>query len=399
MDSGSMGYGSFHTDVYGDSDSEDAMFDLDDFNPYGIPMGDMCDGMFNDVYNLGGAMSMTFGNDMFDYGDDHSDDRGFDRMDDEDESENESGPSRGMFETEPMIKRHLAILRTNRQIYNEASVLLHSDLTLDVNPGDAVTDVPGNAVVKQTKKIWRHSPHMGLGMTDSNGQTVYKSCPLDGSVEPHVFARFERISYNAQFFFEGDDAAPCLFINDDLSVRADDAAKYVSYLTTAKGITRWFEDPMSGRPFYNGRRETLKDVADITISSVTVTQPSTAEIIQKFVDLVSKSPLIRHLEVNLDLEVRCENWIESLKWGPDTEQTAKNDEKRDAANERAAELFIESGVLDSLRKLSNVKCFSLKVATVWIGETVMLQQQKHLNIIRDLKDVIEKNWAVKHGPR
>lgn len=152
MDSGSMGYGSFHTDVYGDSDSEDAMFDLDDFNPYGIPMGDMCDGMFNDVYNLGGAMSMTFGNDMFDYGDDHSDDRGFDRMDDEDESENESGPSRGMFETEPMIKRHLAILRTNRQIYNEASVLLHSDLTLDVNPGDAVTDVPGNAVVKQTRR-------------------------------------------------------------------------------------------------------------------------------------------------------------------------------------------------------------------------------------------------------
>lgn len=401
MDSG--GYG---TDCYGDSDSEDDMFNFGGFNPYGVAMGDMCDGMFNEVYNNYGVMG--FDEDMFDYMDDHC------SLDEEDDSENEGShgtrlsekkalSKRGL-QTEPKVKRHPAILRTNRQIYNEASALLHSDLTIDMDPGDALIDTPGNATMDPTREVWRHTPVKGLGIGNVNGQTVYESSPLDGSLEPHIFARFERVSYNAYFDFNLDHAAsPSLYVNDDLSVRSEGAAKFVSYLTTAKGTTRWFEDPIPGRPFDNSPRETPQDVAHITISSVTATQPSTAEIILKFVNLLSISPLIRHLEFVLDIEARYNDSLDDLSWDSDnetdSERDATDDEKAAVANERATELFLESSVLDSLRTLSNVKCFSLVINTYGRGGEVMKPQQKHLKIIRDLKEVIEKNWVVKPGPR
>ncbi len=378
------------TDGYGDLDSEDGMFNFGGFNPYGVPMGDMCDSMFNEVYNNRGAIG--FMNDML--------------SPPSPMSINKDGHRVRFLQKKVQkskIKRHLAILRANHQIYQEASSLLRSDLTIDVTPGDAFTDIPANAVVKQTKKVWRHAPSDGLGFTDSNGQTVYQSLPLDGPMEPHFFARFEKVSYHADFKFERTGTAPSLYINDDSTVRADDAARFMSYLTTAKGTTRWFEDPIPGRPFDNGRRGTLEDVAGINLSSVTSTQLSTAEIIQKFVDLLSSSPLIRHLEFVLDLEV---NRVEPFK-DPgldsddetDSGQEAYYDERKAVGNERATELLLESGVLGSLRKLSNVKCFSLKIAPDGCGDKILKPQQKHLHIIRDLKDVIEKNWQVKHSLR
>lgn len=426
MDSDDVLHNGFSTVGHGVSDFEDDVFDFGGTNPYGIAMGDMSDGMFDEVYN--NCSTMGFGGDIDDYvshqlGDDYMTDQ-LDAMDfgrpdtsssnstdGEDESEKEDGhdiqflekkisPKR-VLENGLKTKRHLAILRTNRQIYDEASALLHSDLTIDVNPGDAVTDGPGNAIVKPTKKVWRHAPINDISSTNSNGQTIYKSLPLDGPVEPHVFARFEKISYLADFTFEPDQAAPSLYVNDDLSVNDEDAAKFVSYLTTATSTTRWFEDPIPGRSFDNGRRETLQDVADITISSVSVSHPSTAGIIQNFVDLLSNSPFIRHLELTLTVEVRCKNPIDDLGSDSDDEsdsQEAKDDEKVEVADERATELFLESGVLDPLRKLSNVKCFSFEIETMR-GIKFMEPKQKYLNMVGDLKKATENNWVVKHGPR
>ena len=48
---------------YFHSESEDDMTDFGDFNPYGIPMGDMCDDMFNEVYN--GVSITGLRDDMF----------------------------------------------------------------------------------------------------------------------------------------------------------------------------------------------------------------------------------------------------------------------------------------------------------------------------------------------
>lgn len=297
-----------------------------------------------------------------------------------------------------MMKRQLAILRTNRQIYNEASALLHSEITVDIHPGDTITEIPGNAVVIPSTMVWRHAPSKGLGFTNPNGQTEYESAVLDGTVEPHVFARYEKLFYYAGFNFQSDEAAPILVINSDLRVRADEAAKFASYLTTTKSTTRWVEDPIPGRAFDTGRRETLDDVANVTISSITTLEPSTADILQIFVDLVSRSPLIRHLEFVLELIVSCEYSIEDVDSDGDSETAFAQKTKEEVFYERATEVFLESGVLDPLRQLSNVKCFSLSIAPHWRRAKVVKPEQKHLNIIRDLKMAIENNWVCEHGP-
>ena len=391
-------------------DSSDSSEPEDEFGGFSDGMGDMCDGMFNEVYNLGGPM--PFEDDMADYMDYQrhaADTQGLDSWfnDFTDDENGREGDQRtrdsntSVFPKDSQQKRHMAILRTNRQIYDEASALLRSDLTIEVKPGDALTDNPGNAVVKQSGKTWRHDPFKGLGFTDTHDRTFYMSSALDGAVEPHVFAQFRKIHYMADFDFQLDSAAPSfLYVTDDLNINAEDAAKFVSYLSTAKSSTRWFEDPLPGHSLDSGRRETLKDVADIAISSVTITQPSTAEIVRKFVHLLCNSPFIRCLEFVINIKVNCEE-----DTSPDSDdETDSEKDARDAltcqiADEKATELFLESGVLNSLRDLTNVMCFSPKVATLGRGETTMKLQQKHIKILRDLKEVMENNWRIKHGPR
>ena len=381
---------------YSDSYFDDEMYDSDLYNPYGIPMGDMCDGMFNEIYNLGGVSG--FGGEGRGYGP-----LGISSSDSIDEGDDraEDGHSRKIDSQKEMrIQRHLAILRTNRQIYNEASTLLHSNLTIEVVSGDALTDEPGNAIVKPSKKVWRNAPFPGPRSTNVNGQPVYEGPLLDGSLEPHVFARFERIRYVGEFDLLCDYAAPRLYVDDDLSVRGTDADGLLAYFNTSKSTTRWFEDPLPDGRSDKGLRETLNDVADITISRATVTKPSiVAGIIQKFVDLLSSSLFVRHLEIVLDVQVGCSSLSEITDSSndEDPEQEAKDDVKTDVADQRATELLLESGVLDSLRSLSNVKSFSLRIDTPALSGKAIKPKKKHLKIIRGLKEAIEKNWAAKNG--
>ena len=390
------------------------MLALSDFNPYGIEMGDMSDGMFNEVYNGmyngGGITGSGYG--MFGDSDDQSDAIDFDLpfstfIDNEGgRSTRFLGKSRLLGKSLPTRvkemkpKRHLAVLRTNRQIYNEASTLLHTDLTIMVQPGDALIDTPGNAVVERTENLWRHAPSNKLHSAKLNGRKMYTTPSLDGVLEPHVFGQFRKISYDAVFDFFMDDDAPSLSINDELHACAEDEHKFVSYLMTTKSITRWCEDPLPAGRADNGLRETLQDVADITISRVVVTQPSIADVIQKFVTLLSNSPIIRRLEINLQVGVTCSNDTGSIDHESiDSEHEGKQDEKFYVADERATELFLEAGVLNSLRSLSNVMSFSLTIETIGRTGESMKPKKKHLKIIRDLKSAIERNWVVEHGPR
>ena len=419
------GSDSFDSDNYDDSNFEYDMFDGDDYNPYGIPIGDMGDGMFNEMYSLGGPV--PFEDDMADYmdyqrhaADTHGLDSWFNDFADEqnghvsdDSTDDENGrevdhgmrdPKTSVLPEESPTKRHVAILRTNRQIYDEASALLRKDLRIKIKPGDALLNDPASAIVKESGKVWRYDPFKGLGFTDTHGRTVYKSSALNGAVEPHVFAQFRKIHYKADFDFQLDSAAPGLYVDDDLDVNVEDAAKFASYLTTAKSTTRWVEDPLPGHCLDSGRRETLEDVADITISSVTITEPSTAEIVKKFVNLLSNSPFIHHLEFVIHVEVTCEADTDSDSSSDSDDETDSEKDKKDVlkwrvAYEKGTELFLESGVLDSLKDLTNVMCFSPKVATIGRGETPMKLQQKHVKILRDLKEVIENNWRIKDGSR
>ena len=357
----------------GDEHYELNMIDFHGFNPYGVDMGDMCDGMFNDVY-LGRHGGDASG--MVDYPSAMDFEQLYGPPSCSIDDKSSDGSSSFKREEAFLVKRHLSILRANRQIYNETSDLLHSELTVSVGVGDALVDTPGSAFVTPSKQVWRHTPFKGLGRKNLKGQTEYESPPMDGSMEPHVFAQFERILYDGSFDFDIDDA-PSLYVDDKRNVRAEDADKFRAYLTT------------------NGRGGTPADVAEITSSSITVTQLSTKDVIQKFVDLLSTSPFIRHLELKLMIEVKCTNPrydISPEDPGYESLMSSSGDEKENAADLVATEMFLESGVLSPLEHLSNVRTFSLEFVTTGYGESTDLLHKKHLDIIGDLKRVVEKNW-------
>ena len=384
---------------------------------YGEAMGDICDGMFHAVYNGTGV-----GADKIDDFSDRynalnfnlSDESSSESIHDDCSSAGNEGESDGkstcsaatsnikelpkrVVNEVVTVKRHLSILRVSRQIYSEASTLLCSNLTVIVGPGDALIDTPGNEIVSPTQKIWRHAPCKPLEFTNTDGKLAYGATSLPGPVDPHVFSRFEKILYDAEFTFGLDTEAPKIHVHNDRSVRAEDAAKFATYLFTNHS-TRRFEDPLPGRLFEDSGLSDIGDVFDcFAESSAILTPPSTADVIQKFVDLLSRSPLIRHLEVMLTVSVERGTYVEDIPYDfsdTDSEQDRKTEVMDDAADHAATGLFLESGVLHPLRKLANVKRFSLKPCL--LRHDVKLEK-KHSNLIEDLKMAIEKNWVVKHG--
>ena len=115
-------------------------------------------------------------------------------------------------------------------------------------------------------------------------------------------------------------------------------------------------------------------------------------VIQEFVDMLSKSPLINILEVALSVKVPVDySRVDTRESG------TRYAEKEEAVNLRAYELFLESGVLEPLKKLTNVKRFTFDFALVnHLPQRKLFQpKQKHLDIIDDLKATIERNWVVK----
>ena len=110
--------------------------------------------------------------------------------------------------------------------------------------------------------------------------------------------------------------------------------------------------------------------------------------------MLSRSPLINILEVALSVKVPAN--YSRVDTRSHWELGPRDAEKEEAVNLRAYELFLESGVLEPLKKLTNVKRFTFDFALVnHLPQRKLFQpKQKHLDIIDDLKATIERNWVV-----
>lgn len=266
------------------------------------------------------------------------------------------------------VKRFPAILRVNRQIYTEVSSLLHTELCLTLQPGDVLCMSTGKDIVKASEKVWRHNPLHGIGTTDSNGQTIYTKPELNGVMEPHVFARFERICFDFDVSWEvetleaeagrtaaGDQTAPSLFVNDDLTVRPEDEAKLLA--------------------FY--KRST---------------------IVHQLVKILSNSPRIFCLQIFIAIEVLARYDMSSdmssdSDFDEDDSEITVTDEKMDVANGRATELFLDSGILGTLEKLSNVLSFELHFRGLDRHCETYQPTSKNGTMLKDLKEKIERNYT------
>ena len=223
--------------------------------------------------------------------------------------------------------------------------MLYSGLQLVVKPEDALIrrDSP---IVIESRKV---------------------SCPYDyrcrrsrnwkGILIPRILTRFQNVRYEAGFDL---GSAPDLFISEDFQISDEDETSLVTY---------------------------FKDAEACLIPAL--------YIIQAFVDMLSTSPLINNLEVALSVKVPpIYSRVDTHR---DGELGPIDAAKEEAVNLRAYELFLESGVLEPLKKLRNVKRFTFDFALVnHLPQRKLFQpKQNHLDIIDDLKTTIERNRVVK----
>ena len=265
------------------------------------------------------------------------------------------------------VERHTAILQTNHQIYHETSALLYSSLVMEVRPGDVMFSDTWVGVVEPSKNIWRSFPRRPGVKNHPVEKVGYKrSNHLHGTMQPASFAKFERIAFVAPLDFaaEREDAFlewPSLFVDDQFHISRDDERAFVACLN-GEGTTR----------------------------------PPFTDIFRQFVDVLVKSPYISHLDISFGIEVEVRFDMDSEDpedkenedgWKQRSEKYVRNDY---VANERAAELTLEVGALEPLKRLSNVRCFALSFA--WPNP-----KPKILKIARELKNVVEANFVAKQG--
>ena len=126
-------------------------------------------------------------------------------------------------------------------------------------------------------------------------------------MEPHVFAKFQRVTFHADSEFTAKESQ--LYIDDEFNIDTNDRARFIAFL-----------------------RQT--------------------GIFELLLRLLSNSPFLYRLSIGLNVQV----------WADYDSQPGDSDEEMDfkkmgVANEQAADIFMDSGILHPLQKISNVKSF------------------------------------------
>ena len=246
----------------------------------------------------------------------------------------------------------LAILRTCRQVYAEASPLFYSmvkvviPVGLTVDPNDKEEIIERSPEIKHIRPDYRrHSQSTGYE------KGIFDILGLASVLDFAAFARIERICFEAYYCFYHIDDSPSLFVDDDFHTSSDDEAELISFMKRTRTM-------------------------------------------ENFVSLLDALPRLRQLDLELVVVVKPQMDLD-FEDGVDDESL----EKMTVANERATEVFIECGMLDPLRKLSNVQHFHLEVQTEACkndeDEDFMMLKPKHARMVQDLREVIEYNWTTR----
>lgn len=277
------------------------------------------------------------------------------------------------FEHEHKIYRYPVILQTNRQIYNEASTFLYSSLVMEVRPGDVILSDVWKDIVEPTDKIWRSCP-IHLAAKSPVKELNCRGANLGGTMEPHVFAKFEKIAFSVDLNFDarkpeaftvGERLWPMLSVDENFR--------------TSRGEEEGFTACLNG------------DGTD---------RPPVSDIFQHFVNMLVKSPYISHLAVILgvDSEAAFEFNLEDDDAREEEMIAEHRKRKMNIANKRVVELILEAGVLNPLKQLDNVKRFSLSFDELPYDGAEFEPKHKHLDIIKDLREKVEGNFLAKCGP-
>ena len=249
----------------------------------------------------------------------------------------------------------LAILRTCRQVYTEASQVFYAMAELVITPEDVVDLHDEDEIIERNPRMFTRPIFMRHYQNTDYG--VFKALGLDSLLDFAAFIRIERICFDAYYNFLFGPDSPCLDVCKDFHTDPDTEANFIIFMKKTRTV-------------------------------------------KNLVSLLATLPRLRQLNLRLVLEVKNHRDLSSDE---EDDEVGGLDfiEKMDVANERATELFMECGILNPLRDLSNVQNFDLQVRTelltlVGCGETdFMVLKPKHAKIAQDLKEAIEHNWTAR----
>ena len=230
--------------------------------------------------------------------------------------------------------------------------MLYSELTIIVELGDILCLGGGNYTrMERKKKIWRHNPLYGIGHRDGeHGKHVYDTPKLDGRIEPHVFAKFQRIDFDADLVFSALETRQ--YINDNLDIIINDQ---VSFDATLRGFN----------------------------------------LLAFFMRIIRNSPYLRLLTIELNVCVEAnhdasprimENYAE------------KRMALARARNQQAVETLMDNGLLDPLRDMSNIQSLNFILSEMFSGDGHYQMQPRHIEMIRCLQHDMKCNWLLKQNP-
>ncbi len=260
------------------------------------------------------------------------------------------------------VKRHLAILRTNRQIHSEASSLFYAEAVLTLEPGDIFSLARKPHILRfgyPNKMAWKHNPLKGVGKQNEGGVVSYDTPQLGGDIEPHVFAKFRKIAFDA-YFDQCQSHNVEIWIDDDTHVIKKEDATFFKNLLRSSSLFRDFAKILSNSPRIN--------LLEIELS-VEINALSTA--------------IIAHYEAESDDE-------------EDEEMGLKLDKLEDIASQKATELFLDSKIMRPLLNLSNVRNFNFKFGFDSLDDDEAYKPPtKYFELIKAMKNKIERNFKEK----
>lgn len=213
-------------------------------------------------------------------------------------------------------------------------------------------------IIKRSADMKRIRPDLLRQFQDADyKEGIFETLGLASLFDFAAFSRVERIYFHADYNFLLFKDSPSLYIDEDNETCSKDEAELISFMKRTRTV-------------------------------------------ENFVSWLATVPRLYVFRFALGVQVKAQMDIASVEDGGDNLDFFKTD----LVNGRATELFIECGILDPLRKLSNVQHFDLEVQTEAAGTLLddpdpMVLKPKYARMAQDLKERIEHNWVARNGIR
>ena len=251
----------------------------------------------------------------------------------------------------------LAILRTCCQIYAETSPLFYSMLQVLVSPEDVVDLRDKAEIVQRNPEMKRvHADCMCHNQDIHYEERIFETLGLASLLDFEAFTRIENILFDGEYNLLFMDDVPSVYVDEEFHISPNDEEKLIAFIKRTRTV-------------------------------------------ENLVSLLATLPRLRRLEFTLVLITPLDPRYYDEE---DVEGQSVSFEKSRVVGERATELFMECGILDPLRKLTNVEDFDFVIETQArklnnANSGIMVLKPEYARMVQDLTETIEQNWIARNS--